>query len=654
MAVRGGIGGFLQGISGEEEQDPSANAAHLTYQSRQRAEDRGTDLYDRAETNRAAPQANNQFQGQSRQSLQNAQDRQRSYQQQQVRTIGDQRANIADQRQNIQQQQQLGGYNQAMMEGRGPSVATGQLRQGIDQSIAAQVAAARSGSNPGGEAAAMRGAQQQAAGLQGQAAAQASQIRAQESQAAAQRQQGLLGQIGSQQQAIGSQYQAIGGQQAGLAGQEADIARQNLGQYGLESQNALANAQLQLQSRNADDQRTLGMYQAALGQQNVGANLLHNQQQIDMQGYQARTQGDAAAREEGSGFLGGIIGAAGGVASLFSDANLKDFTSGADQKEFTPTPVQLGARGGGAFQSGMASGAKLGSAFAGGIRKAMGSGAPEVGSDEWARKTLSEPMPGYSSPNRPDATQGPDWIQSYMSGRQAPAQAPMAAAGGTGGTGGLSTTVDPYSDAGLKDFTSGADQKDFMGSVADLGQTGGRIPLSASSGLGGVPVRGQVGGGGIVVNSGPALPGAGGGSGHGMSYMSDEESKSPRVRARGREAADDFMDSLHAYMYKYKDPADEPRSEPTGGQYLGITAQDMEKAPKVGRQIVVDSPAGKKVNTNAAVSALLGSVARLNERLKGVEGGKPLEDPRGSKHQPPPYDSSDRKSSMTPKKKRSA
>ncbi len=77
-------------------------------------------------------------------------------------------------------------------------------------------------------------------------------------------------------------------------------------------------------------------------------------------------------------------------------------------------------------------------------------------------------------------------------------------------------------------------------------------------------------------------------------FKSDEEAKLNKREASrdGRHVVDQFMDSLEPLAYYYKDPADEPRQPATGGKYIGISAQDAERAPKVGRQIVVDTPDG--------------------------------------------------------------
>lgn len=82
---------------------------------------------------------------------------------------------------------------------------------------------------------------------------------------------------------------------------------------------------------------------------------------------------------------------------------------------------------------------------------------------------------------------------------------------------------------------------------------------------------------------------------------------------------DAFLDGIHPLSYTYKDPSQEPRSQPTGGRYLGISAQDLERVPDVGHQLVSEGPRGKQLETGPTLSAAMAGVARLNERLKAVE-----------------------------------
>jgi hypothetical protein len=103
-----------------------------------------------------------------------------------------------------------------------------------------------------------------------------------------------------------------------------------------------------------------------------------------------------------------------------------------------------------------------------------------------------------------------------------------------------------------------------------------------------------------------------------LAFSSDARGKS--VRPGGNTLADKFMEHLHPYSYRYKDPKNEPRSTPTGGHYLGVLAQDVERSPAVGRQVVRDTPEGKVLEGGALSSALAAGVGRLHERLKALEG----------------------------------
>lgn len=93
------------------------------------------------------------------------------------------------------------------------------------------------------------------------------------------------------------------------------------------------------------------------------------------------------------------------------------------------------------------------------------------------------------------------------------------------------------------------------------------------------------------------------------------------IRPIGHSLADKFLDYLHPYSFKYKRPEDEPAmGSPTGGQYMGVMAQDVERVPGIGKQLVKDTPRGKMLSTPATMAALAAGVGRLNERLKMLEG----------------------------------
>ena len=103
-----------------------------------------------------------------------------------------------------------------------------------------------------------------------------------------------------------------------------------------------------------------------------------------------------------------------------------------------------------------------------------------------------------------------------------------------------------------------------------------------------------------------------------------EESAHPLPRygtyednSKGTEA-DHFLEHLHPYSYRYKNPQNEPATSPTGGRYLGVMAQDLEKTP-YGDQLVKDTPRGKMLEHGAVTSAALAGLGRLHERVAQLE-----------------------------------
>lgn len=114
------------------------------------------------------------------------------------------------------------------------------------------------------------------------------------------------------------------------------------------------------------------------------------------------------------------------------------------------------------------------------------------------------------------------------------------------------------------------------------------------------------------------------GAAAGGAAMSDARVKRD-LRAEGsapeRGDADSFLESLRPYSYAYKDGADEPRSQPNGGRYLGVLAQDVESSP-LGRQMVKETPRGKAIETAPALSGALAGLGRLHERVSALEAKK--------------------------------
>lgn len=199
---------------------------------------------------------------------------------------------------------------QAAAAGQGPSAAQAQLQSGIDQAIAAQLAA---GQSAGGGAAALRGAQQQGAMLQQQAANQAAQLRAQEQAQAMQLYGSLAGQT---DQLAAARAQAAGGLSLG-AQELAGAQRQNAinaylsgaGQAaGIGAELASQQAALQQQAGLANQQSAL---QAALANQQAGLSqqALNVQAQLDAQRLQQAYAGlGLGGLGQAAGFQQGMTG----------------------------------------------------------------------------------------------------------------------------------------------------------------------------------------------------------------------------------------------------------------------------------------------------------------------------------------------------------
>lgn len=106
---------------------------------------------------------------------------------------------------------------------------------------------------------------------------------------------------------------------------------------------------------------------------------------------------------------------------------------------------------------------------------------------------------------------------------------------------------------------------------------------------------------------------------NGNNWGSDERLKTGVVRGG---LMSNFLDTLaHSRAtYKYKNPADEPRSIPTGGRYAGVMAQDLERVPEIGHQLIIDTPHGKYVDQKTMTSALSAGLGEIHERVRRLEG----------------------------------
>lgn len=118
-----------------------------------------------------------------------------------------------------------------------------------------------------------------------------------------------------------------------------------------------------------------------------------------------------------------------------------------------------------------------------------------------------------------------------------------------------------------------------------------------------------------------------------MNSVSDENEKSDKTlepelsapknkKSKKSEENEDmnpkhFLDALQAYSYEYKNP-DKPGAGK--GRYLGVMAQDLEKAGPVGKSLVETQNDGSKVvNYGKGFGTILAAQAHLNERLKAIE-----------------------------------
>jgi hypothetical protein len=91
-----------------------------------------------------------------------------------------------------------------------------------------------------------------------------------------------------------------------------------------------------------------------------------------------------------------------------------------------------------------------------------------------------------------------------------------------------------------------------------------------------------------------------------------------RMTAPEANIAYQFADSLQPYSYEYKDPNRSPNGQ--AGRHLGVMAQDVERAPVAGPQIVQRGPDGaKQLNIPELLSANTAAIADIHQRLKAQE-----------------------------------
>lgn len=99
-----------------------------------------------------------------------------------------------------------------------------------------------------------------------------------------------------------------------------------------------------------------------------------------------------------------------------------------------------------------------------------------------------------------------------------------------------------------------------------------------------------------------------------IGMMASDERVKTDVMDGGKEV-DQMLDFVRAYTGKYLDPKKHGE-----GTHAWVMAQDLERSP-LGREMVVAAADGTKmVDVRKAVSAALASAARLNERVRALEG----------------------------------
>ena len=105
--------------------------------------------------------------------------------------------------------------------------------------------------------------------------------------------------------------------------------------------------------------------------------------------------------------------------------------------------------------------------------------------------------------------------------------------------------------------------------------------------------------------------------------MSDERAKTAVSPAPTADALLNLLAKSKA-TFAYKNPQDEPLSslhpKVPGARFGGVMAQDLERAPEIGPQLVTNTPQGKMLEPAAVQSAILMGLGRIAERLNALEG----------------------------------
>lgn len=91
---------------------------------------------------------------------------------------------------------------------------------------------------------------------------------------------------------------------------------------------------------------------------------------------------------------------------------------------------------------------------------------------------------------------------------------------------------------------------------------------------------------------------------------------------KGGAVLDDLLGAFRdsASTYEYKNPANQPTSEPAPGKrFAGVMAQAVERVPEIGKSIVTDTPGGKVLEGPALESALAAAVGRQQQQIDAMK-----------------------------------
>jgi len=445
------------------------------------------------------------------------------------------------------------------------------FQQGLDRSIAAGQAGAASAAGGAGYALAQRSAMGNAAAMQSQGTAQLGQQKfAEEAQARSQ---------------LGALYGQMGGQELGAYGQGIQM-----GQFGANEQINQEQLNQQLgEFYGAQGQQTLEDQQRAYEAQQLG------QQQFNELQYGSGVQGDRAIQSGGFSAFGSLLG------SMGSGGNSSDIRAKTDVQPM------------------------------GGVHPYMAP--PQSPADAYAAPGQAQAPAIMRTSPRPFA----------MAAQPSSAMRPIVMsdarakeeAFSRGARAGAALAVDHDTGAAAMMERASPDHDTGRAAIAERGAP----HISYTTGM---PMQQAVRPPALASAPppGPAHPGAhwspttGGpmyqslvtrpSSPQMLAVSSDERGKrSPADDYDGvpHHPADDYLDTLShsASTYRYKDPHDEPATMPTGGKYMGVMAQDLERVPEIGGQLVKDGPRGKYLESGANLSAALAGLGRLHERVSGLE-----------------------------------